>query len=86
LQIRRLGEILQVNLSELDNLNGSVQQKQDEMVAHDTAPKRRTVLLSEMRDLQETVVMVETEIDGIEAALEEENRRLQNLRGGTRYR
>jgi hypothetical protein len=86
LQIRRLGEILQVNISELHNLNGSVQQKEVEMVAHDTTPKRRAVLLSEMRDLQETVAMVETEISGIEAALEEENRQLQNLRGGTRYR
>jgi hypothetical protein len=34
-------------------------------------------------DLQETVAMVETEISGIEAALEEESRRLQNLRGSS---
>jgi hypothetical protein len=39
-----------------------------------------------MRDLQETVAMVETEINGIEAALKKENSHLQNLRGSTRYR
>jgi hypothetical protein len=82
-QIRRLGEILQVNTSELHNLTVSVRQKELEMVAYDTTPKRRADLLSEMRDLQETVAMVETEINGIEAALAEENRHLQNLREGT---
>ena len=54
------------------------------MAAHDTASKRRAVLLEEMSDLQETVAMVETEISGIEAALEEENRHLQNLRESVR--
>ena len=83
MQIRRLGEILQVNTSELRNLTASVQRKELEMVAYDTTPKRRADLLLEMRDLQETVAMVETEINGIEAALEEENRHLQNLREGT---
>jgi len=84
LQIRRLGEILQVNTSELQNLTVSVQQKEIELVAHDTMPKRRAVLLSEMSDLQETVAMVETEISGIEVALEKESRHLQNLRGSIR--
>ena len=86
LQIRRLGEILRVNTSELRNLTVSVQQKEVEMLAQDTTPKRRADLISEMSDLQETVVMVETEIRGIEAALDEESRHLQNLRGSTRYR
>jgi hypothetical protein len=84
LQIRRLGEILQVNRSELRNLTASAQQKEAEMTAHHTAPKRRAVLLAEMSDLQATVAMVETEISGIEAALEEENRRLQTLRENAR--
>jgi len=86
LQIRRLGEILQVNTSELRNLAVSVQQIEVEMVVPDTTPKRRADLLLEMSDLQETVAMVETEISGIEAALEEESRHLQNLRGSARYR
>ncbi|MGB5409292.1 MAG: DUF2799 domain-containing protein [Thiogranum sp.] len=86
LQIRRLGEILQVNTTELRNLTVSVQQKEVEMLAQDTTPKRRADLISEMSDLQETVAMVETEISGIEAALDEESRHLQNLRGSTRYR
>jgi hypothetical protein len=86
LQVRRLGEILQVNTSELENLTVSVQQKEVEIVARDTTRKRRADLLLEMRDLQETVAMVETEISGIEAALEEESRHLQNLRGSARYR
>jgi len=86
LQVRRLGEILQVNASELRNLAVSVQQKEMELVAHDTTPKRRAALLSEMSDLRETVAMVETEISGIEVALEKESRHLQNLRGSIRYR
>ena len=86
LQIRRLGEILQVNASELQNLTVSVQQREIELLAHDTRPKRRAVLLSEMSDLRETVAMVETEISGIEVALEKESRHLQNLRGSIRYR
>jgi len=86
LQLRRLGEILQVNASELENLTVSVQQKEVEIVARDTTLKRRADLLLEMRDLQETVAMVETEIDGIEAALEEEDRHLQDLRERNRYR
>jgi len=81
LQIRRLREILQVNTSELRNLAVSVQQKEAEIAAQDTAPKRRADLLLEMSDLQETVAMVENEINGIEAALEDESRRLQNFRG-----
>ena len=85
LQIRRLGEILQVNTSELQNLTASVQQKELEMVAYDTTPKRRADLLLEMRDLQETVAMVETEINAIEAALEEESRHLKNLRESNRH-
>jgi len=86
LQIRRLGEILQVNTSELRKLTVSVQRKELEMVGYDTTPKRRADLLLETRDLRETVAMVETEIEGIEAALEEENRHLQNLSSGSPYR
>ena len=80
LQIRRLGEILQVNTSELQNLTASIQRKELEMVAYDTTPKRRALLLLELQDLQEMMAMVETEIKGIDAALEEEDRHLQNLR------
>ena len=79
LQIRRLAEILHVNRSQLRTLTATAQRKEAEMAAHDTASKRRAVLLAEMSDLQQTVAMVETEISGIEAALEEENRHLQNL-------
>lgn len=83
-QIRRLQEILQVNTSELDNLTATVQQKEVEFVAHDTTPKRRALLLLEMRDLRETVTMVKKEINGIETALEEEDRHLQALRENRR--
>jgi hypothetical protein len=86
LQVRRLGEILRVNTSERRNLAVSVQQKEVELAAPDTTPKRRADLLLEMSDLQATVAMVETEISGIEAALAEESRQLQNLRGSARYR
>ena len=79
LQIRRLAEILHVNRSQLRTLTATAQRKEAEIAAHDTASKRRAVLLAEMSDLQQTVAMVETEISGIEAALEEENRHLQNL-------
>jgi hypothetical protein len=85
-QIRRLDEILRVNTSELNNLTASVQRKEVELIAHDTDPKRRALLLLEMHDLQETVTMVENEIDGIETALEEEGRHLQHLRESNPYR
>jgi hypothetical protein len=81
LQIRRLREILHVNTHELRNLTVTVQQKEAEMAAQNTTEERRADLLLEVSDLQETLAMVETEISGIEAALEEESRRLQNLRG-----
>ena len=85
LQLRRLGEILQINTSELENLTASVQQKEVELAAHDATPRRRALLLLEVRDLQETVAMVETEISGIEAALEEQDRHLRELKASNRY-
>lgn len=83
LQIRRLEEILQVNTSELENLTATLKQKKSEVVAYDTLPERRISLLEEMHDLQQTLALVVTEIRGIEAALEQEDRHLQALRNKT---
>ena len=80
LQIRRLEEILQVNQSEFENLIVSLKEKKTEIVAKDIRPERRASLLEEMHELQQTLALVVTEIKGIEVALEEEYRHLQELR------
>jgi hypothetical protein len=81
-QIRRLGEILQVNVSELDKLTSSLRQKVLELRAQATASRHDAAMLVEVRDLQETVAMVRTEITGIETAIQAERRHLQALRQG----
>ena len=83
LQLRRLAEILQVNTAELEKLATSMEQKQLQLRALEATSAQTIQLLVEMRDLQDTVVMVETEIDGIEAAIEDEKRHLYTLRQGT---
>jgi hypothetical protein len=82
LQVRRLAEILQVNTAEREKLATSVKQKQLQLGALEATSAQAIQLLLEMRDLQDTVAMVETEIDGIEAAIEDEKRHLQALRQG----
>jgi ribosomal protein L29 len=82
LQIRRLGEILQVNVSELEKLSTSLRQKVLELRAQATASQRDPAMLVEVRDLQETVAMVRTEITGIEAAIQAEQSHLHALRHG----
>jgi hypothetical protein len=82
LQISRLGEILQVNVSELEKLSTSLRHKALELRAQGTASRRDAASLVEIRDLQETVAMVKTEITGIEAAIEAEQSHLRALRQG----
>jgi hypothetical protein len=79
-QIRRLDEILRVNESELASLKESMREKQTELVMQGTTPRRRAILLLELKELHDTVQMVEAEIIEIEEARRQENNHLASLK------
>jgi len=78
-QIRRLVAILAVNESERDSLGERIRQKQSELAQGPAAVDGRAEAHSDLRELKETIAMVETEIDAIEAALREERAQLMLL-------
>ena len=82
-QIRRLDTILAVNESERDSLGERVGRKQTELGQRRLGTGGHATLRAELRELEDTVAMVEAEIDAIEAALREEHAQLTLLRQGS---
>ena len=80
LQIRRLDEILAVNEAERDRLGAALRRKRGELARDGADAERRRSLAAELQELQATLEMVDNEIDGIRAALDQENRHLLSLR------
>jgi len=79
-QVRRLDEILDVNEAELQRLAELLQRKEAELRRRGGSVNHRLVLLNELRELKDTLAMVEKEVDQIETALAQENGQLQLLR------
>jgi len=79
-QVRRLDAILAVNESERARLGERIRDKQTELGQGSAGDVGFAALHAELRELEETVAVVEAEIDALEAALREEQAQLTLLR------
>lgn len=84
-QVRRLDRILGVNREQLDSLVHDRKLTETELVRRGTTWPRRAELLLELKELEETRVMVENEIGEIEAAIAQERAHLLTLRENARH-
>lgn len=84
--VNRLGRHINAQQTELKRLNEELADKQTELIAVGTTPRRRTLLLAELLELQENVKRVEREIYYTRIERDRERARLAQLErhGATR--